>query len=100
MLKSMNEHLAGTGSHDTLRKMRFSQQFCDDLENLTSTITNDIIAFINKDHRDIRFVQNINSVLAFFLGDLLSVMDRGYVFGLIRNYCKQMSNKIVSLPDP
>ena len=30
----------------------------------------------------------------------MSIMDRGYVFGLIKNYCKQMSSKIASLPDP
>lgn len=47
----------------------------------------------------LQFVQNVNSSLAFFLCDLLSVMDRGFVFMLIRNYCKQMSNKIMNLPD-
>ncbi|XP_069991563.1 dedicator of cytokinesis protein 7 isoform X5 [Penaeus vannamei] len=99
MIKSMSEHLARTGRQDTLRKMRFSHQFCDDVENLTNTITNDIIALHNKDVRDTRFVQNVNSSLAFFLCDLLSVMDRGFVFMLIRNYCKQMSNKIMNLPD-
>lgn len=54
MIKSMSEHLARTGRQDTLRKMRFSHQFCDDVENLTNTITNDIIALHNKDVRDTR----------------------------------------------
>lgn len=31
--------------------------------------------------------------------DLLSVMDRGFVFMLIQNYCKQMNGKIALLPD-
>ncbi|XP_071517868.1 dedicator of cytokinesis protein 7 isoform X2 [Panulirus ornatus] len=99
MIKSMTEHLARTSGQDTLRKMRFSHQFSDDVQNLTSSITNDIIALHHKDVKDTRFVQNVNSSLAFFLCDLLSVMDRGFVFMLIQNYCKQMSNKIVSLPD-
>ncbi|XP_068201997.1 dedicator of cytokinesis protein 7 isoform X2 [Palaemon carinicauda] len=99
MIKSMMEHLARTGRQDTLRKMRFSHQFCDDVETLTSTITNDIISYHNKDGVDFKFVQNVNCSLAFFLGDLLSVMDRGYVFMLIRNYCKQMSSKTATLPE-
>ncbi|XP_063863721.1 dedicator of cytokinesis protein 7-like isoform X4 [Scylla paramamosain] len=99
MIKSMIEHLARTGSLDSHRKMRFSHQFCDDIQNLTSSITNDIIAHNTKDVKDTRFVQNINSSLAFFLMDLLSVMDRGFVFMLIHNYCKQMNGKIVLLPD-
>ncbi|KAG0718406.1 Dedicator of cytokinesis protein 7 [Chionoecetes opilio] len=98
MIKSMIEHLARTGGQDSHRKMRFSHQFCDDIQNLTSSITNEIIALNTKDGKDTRFVQNINSSLAFFLMDLLSVMDRGYVFMLIHNYCKQMNSKI-SLPD-
>ena len=33
----------------------------------------------------------LNACLAFFLHDLLSVMDRGYVFTLIRTYMKDLS---------
>ncbi|XP_042203401.1 dedicator of cytokinesis protein 7-like isoform X8 [Homarus americanus] len=99
MIKSMTEHLARSSGQDTLRKMRFSHQFSDDVQNLAASITNDIIALHNKDVKDTRFVQNVNSSLAFFLADLLSVMDRGFVFMLMQNYCKQMSNKIMSLPD-
>lgn len=54
MIKSMIEHLARTGSQDSLRKMRFSHQYCDDIQNLTSSITNDIIAHNIKDVRDTR----------------------------------------------
>ena len=46
-----------------------------------------------------QLIQSLNSSLAFFLFDLLSIMDRGYVFALIRTYCKQMSAKISTLPD-
>lgn len=35
-------------------------------------------------------VERLNTSLAFFLNDLLSVMDRGFVFTLIRAYWKQV----------
>lgn len=35
--------------------------------------------------------EKINISLAFFLYDLLSLMDRGFVFNLIRHYCSQVS---------
>ena len=50
----MCEHLVRSGQQDTPRKLRFSHQFCDDIENLTSAITNDIVASLNRDSRDTR----------------------------------------------
>ena len=35
----------------------------------------------------------LNACLAFFLHDLLSVMDRGYVFTLIRTYMKDLCSR-------
>lgn len=49
--------------------------------------------------KDSRLTQSLNNSLAFFLFDLISILDRGYVFNLIRNYYKQMCAKIASLPD-
>lgn len=49
--------------------------------------------------KDSRLTQSLNNSLAFFLFELLSIMDRGYVFNLIRTYYKQMCAKIASLPD-
>lgn len=34
--------------------------------------------------------EKINISLAFFLYDLLSLMDRGFVFNLIKHYCNQV----------
>ena len=48
----MCEHLVRSGQQDTTRKMRFSHQFCDDIETLSSVITNDIVASLNRDCRD------------------------------------------------
>lgn len=35
-------------------------------------------------------MERLNCSLAFFLNDLLSLMDRGFVFNLIRSYYKQV----------
>uniref|UniRef100_A0AAQ5Z5U1 Dedicator of cytokinesis 6 n=1 Tax=Amphiprion ocellaris TaxID=80972 RepID=A0AAQ5Z5U1_AMPOC len=40
--------------------------------------------------QDVELVERLNSSLAFFLNDLLSLMDRGFVFNLIRSYYKQL----------
>lgn len=40
--------------------------------------------------QDVEVVERLNSSLAFFLNDLLSLMDRGFVFNLIRSYYKQV----------
>lgn len=40
--------------------------------------------------QDVEIVERLNSSLAFFLNDLLSLMDRGFVFNLIRSYYKQV----------
>uniref|UniRef100_A0A3P9HN04 Dedicator of cytokinesis 8 n=1 Tax=Oryzias latipes TaxID=8090 RepID=A0A3P9HN04_ORYLA len=45
-----------------------------------------------------KHLKKIN-LLAFFLYDLMSLMDRGFVFQLVKNYCNQMSAKSVSMPN-
>ncbi|XP_029474486.1 dedicator of cytokinesis protein 7 isoform X5 [Rhinatrema bivittatum] len=49
---------------------------------------------------DTEMIERLNTSLAFFLNDLLSVMDRGFVFSLIKAYYKQVSSKLYSLPNP
>ncbi|CAG2054091.1 unnamed protein product, partial [Timema podura] len=108
IVKSMVEHLAANGSLDAPRKMRFCEQFTDDVTTLVNTITSDIISRYSRDTKVIYkmnltktclFIHSLNTSLAFFLFDVLSIMDRGYVFFLIKTYYKQMSAKISSLPD-
>ncbi|KAG6453982.1 hypothetical protein O3G_MSEX008455 [Manduca sexta] len=96
MIKSMVEYLYWSGAHEAPRKARFPEQFTDDLTTLVNNVTSEIISGYGKNSR---LTQSLNNSLAFFLFDLLSVMDRGYVFNLIRSYYKQMSAKIASLPD-
>lgn len=40
--------------------------------------------------QDTEMIERLNTSLAFFLNDLLSVMDRGFVFSLIKAYYKQV----------
>ena len=59
-----------------------------------------------KDHKIVCFdcqhifqdkMVQLNACLAFFLHDLLSVMDRGYVFTLIRTYMKDLCTRSFDL---
>lgn len=92
----MVEHLAHMHSLDESRKSRFPEQFTDDLTTLVHTVTSEVIAHFLPEPR---LAHTLNTSLAFFLFDLFSVMDRGYVLNQVRSYCKQMSAKIISLPD-
>lgn len=96
IVKSMVEYIWWSGGHEAPRKSRFPEQFTDDVTTLVSNVTSEIISRYGKNGK---LTQSLNNSLAFFLFDLLSIMDRGFVFGLIRTYYKQMSAKIASLPD-
>ncbi|XKL65388.1 hypothetical protein PGB90_008808 [Kerria lacca] len=96
MIKSMVEYLVSINGLDSPRKHRFSEQYLDDISTLVTTFTSDIISGYN---RDAKLIQSMNSSLAFFLFDLLSIADRGFVFMMIKAYYKHMSTKISSLPD-
>jgi hypothetical protein len=96
IIKSMVEHLAHTRSLEAPRKMRFSEQFLDDICSLVHTITAEIIAHSTS---DIRRAHTLNAALAFFFFDLLSICDRGAVFNALRYYNKQLQAKIMSMQD-
>ncbi|ERE75831.1 dedicator of cytokinesis protein 6 [Cricetulus griseus] len=44
--------------------------------------------------------ERLNASLAFFLSDLLSIADRGYIFSLVRAHYKQSSTFSSQAPDP
>lgn len=96
IVKSMVEHLSHARSLDSPRKIRFSDQFLDDISSLVNTITAEIISHSTG---DIRRAHKLNAALAFFIFDLLSICDRGYVFQLLRHYNKQLQAKIMSMQD-
>ena len=87
MIKAMVEHLATTNTLNAPRKRRFSDKFNDDILNMVASFTNEIITKHNKPGKKDR-INRLNACLAFFLHDLLSIMDRGFVFSPIRTYMK------------
>ncbi|KAJ8930196.1 hypothetical protein NQ314_017036 [Rhamnusium bicolor] len=94
--KSMVEHLAHTGSLDAPRKLRFSEQFLDDISTLVHTVTAEIISHSTGETRK---AHKLNAALAFFFFDLLSIADRGWAFQMLRSYNKQLQAKIASIQD-
>lgn len=96
MIKSMIEHLDLTDSLNSPRKGRFPHQFTDDLSTIIHLVTTKVVGFHSSDPKQ---AQSLNTSLAFFIFDLLSIVDRGFVFGLIKNYYKVMIFKNVSIPD-
>ncbi|MEQ2180899.1 hypothetical protein GOODEAATRI_006034 [Goodea atripinnis] len=84
---SMAHHLFLTSKLETPRRQRYPDRFVDDIAALVCAISADIA---NRHHKDVELVERLNNNLAFFLNDLLSLMDRGFVFNLIRSYYKQV----------
>uniref|UniRef100_A0AAX7UDE9 Dedicator of cytokinesis 6 n=1 Tax=Astatotilapia calliptera TaxID=8154 RepID=A0AAX7UDE9_ASTCA len=97
MTKSMAHHLFLTSKLDVPRRQRFPDRFVDDIAALVCAISADIAS---RYHKDVELVERLNSSLAFFLSDLLSLMDRGFVFNLIRSYYKQIANKLHTAQNP
>uniref|UniRef100_A0A4W3I977 Dedicator of cytokinesis 7 n=1 Tax=Callorhinchus milii TaxID=7868 RepID=A0A4W3I977_CALMI len=99
MVKSMVHHLYFSDKLDVPRKSRFPERFMDDIAALISTIAApsvDLFAVL----QDLELIERLNVSLAFFINDLLSVMDRGFVFSLIKSYWKQVSAKLYGLQSP
>ncbi|KAL8178545.1 UNVERIFIED_CONTAM: Dedicator of cytokinesis protein 7 [Gekko kuhli] len=96
MVKSMVHHLYFADKLDAPRKNRFPERFMDDIAALVSTIASDIVSRFQK---DTEMIERLNTSLAFFLNDLLSVMDRGFVFSLIKAYYKQSSGFSTNVQD-
>ncbi|XP_066258807.1 dedicator of cytokinesis protein 7 [Euwallacea similis] len=96
MIKSMVEHLAHTRSLDIPRKSRFPDQFLDDVCSLVQYVTLEII---QHSAGETRKAHKLNSALAFFFFDLLSIADRGWTFQLMRSYTKDIQSKISSNPE-
>ncbi|XP_046894725.1 dedicator of cytokinesis protein 7-like isoform X5 [Hypomesus transpacificus] len=97
MVKSMSHHLFLSSRMDLPRRQRFPDRFVDDIAALVCAISADIAG---RYHKDVELVERLNCSLAFFLNDLLSLMDRGFVFNLIRTYYKQIANKLHTAQNP
>ncbi|KAL0992883.1 hypothetical protein UPYG_G00100510 [Umbra pygmaea] len=97
MTKSMSHHLFLSSRMELPRRQRFPDRFVDDIAALVCAVSADIAG---RYHKDVELVERLNSSLAFFLNDLLSLMDRGFVFNLTRSYYKQIANKLQSAQNP
>uniref|UniRef100_A0AAZ3Q3S5 Dedicator of cytokinesis 8 n=1 Tax=Oncorhynchus tshawytscha TaxID=74940 RepID=A0AAZ3Q3S5_ONCTS len=96
LVKSMAQHVS-LEKQDVPRRSRFSDRFKDDVTTIVSVVTAEIGTILVKQQK-LEQAEKVNISLAFFLYDLLSLMDRGFVFILVKNYCNQMSTKTVSMP--
>ncbi|KAM4039640.1 dedicator of cytokinesis protein 6 isoform 7-T7 [Anomaloglossus baeobatrachus] len=97
MTKSMTLHLHNSERLDAPRAQRFPERFVDDISALVCNVCTEITGRYLK---DAELAERLNSSLAFFLTDLLSLMDRGFVFHLLRSYYKQINSKLPKAPNP
>ncbi|XP_065573211.1 dedicator of cytokinesis protein 6-like isoform X2 [Artemia franciscana] len=95
IIKSMVFHLNELDLLHSPRKHRFPDRFLDDLSRLVSLSTTEIVSKVQKEGKDSKVLASLNAHLAFFMYDLFSVMDRGFVFSLVRSYSNQMSDEKV-----
>ncbi|XP_063752752.1 LOW QUALITY PROTEIN: dedicator of cytokinesis protein 8 [Eleginops maclovinus] len=98
LVKSMAQHVSELDKQNVPRRSRFSDRFKDDITTIVSVVTAEIGTILVKQQKEVEQAEKVNISLAFFLYDLLSLMDRGFVFQLVKNYCNQMSAKSVSMP--
>ncbi|XP_036434251.1 dedicator of cytokinesis protein 8 isoform X2 [Colossoma macropomum] len=97
LVKSMAQHVTQMEKLAVPRKNRFSDRFKDDITTIVNVVTAEIGTILVKQQKELDQAEKVNISLAFFIYDLMSLMDRGFVFNLVRNYCNQMSAKSVSM---
>ncbi|BFF96110.1 dedicator of cytokinesis protein 6 [Drosophila madeirensis] len=96
IVKSMIEHLHNSNTLNAPRKNRFPHQYNDDLSTLVHLVTTKVVGYHSNEPK---LAQSLNASLSFFIFDVLSIMDRGFVFGLIKTYTKVLISKNASIPD-
>ncbi|XP_023572954.1 dedicator of cytokinesis protein 6 isoform X1 [Octodon degus] len=97
MVKSMALHLILGQKLDTPRRLRFPGRFLDDIMGIVGSVGLEVMTRV---HKDTELAERLNASLAFFLSDLLSLVDRGFVFSLIRAHYKQVGTRLQSAPNP
>ena len=96
IVRSMVVHLSELGTLESMRKMRFSPQFSDDVATLVSALTTEVI---NRCSKDGKVASNLVSSIGNFLSDLLSIMDRGFVLSLVRATCCSLVDASMHVQD-
>ncbi|XP_046442972.1 dedicator of cytokinesis protein 7-like isoform X3 [Daphnia pulex] len=99
MVKSMVEYLGSSQKLDSPRKQRFPERFLEDIGRLVSLVTVEILSRQRRDGGESKSALSLNIHLSFFLHDLLSVMDRGFVFSLIRCYIRTLAEDKALYPN-
>uniref|UniRef100_A0A8B9K2U0 Dedicator of cytokinesis 8 n=1 Tax=Astyanax mexicanus TaxID=7994 RepID=A0A8B9K2U0_ASTMX len=97
LVKSMAQHVSQMEKQAVPRKSRFSDRFKDDITTIVNVVTAEIGTILVKQQKELDQAEKVNISLAFFVYDLMSLMDRGFVFNLVKNYCNQMSAKSVTM---
>ncbi|XP_051525356.1 dedicator of cytokinesis protein 8-like isoform X1 [Myxocyprinus asiaticus] len=97
LVKSMCQHVSQLDKKAIPRRNRFSDRFKDDITTIVNVVTAEIGNILVKQQKELEQAEKVNVSLAFFLYDLMSLMDRGFVFQLVKNYCNQMAAKSVNM---
>ncbi|XP_025059614.1 dedicator of cytokinesis protein 6-like [Alligator sinensis] len=97
MTKSLALHLHRAGRLEAPRRLRLPQRFADDVAALVCALSTEVAA---RCHQDMELAERLNTSLGCFLADLLSLMDRGFVLGLVRAYYKQVGARLATAPNP
>ncbi|XP_078411952.1 dedicator of cytokinesis protein 7-like isoform X1 [Cetorhinus maximus] len=92
LIKSMSQYLSDTDRWNSPPKLRFSESF----SSIIYTIVNTGTEFVK--HQDAEITEMTNLSLGFFLNDLLSLMDRGFVLRLICRHHRELLDKAVAQP--
>lgn len=87
----MVEYLSTCNRQFLPRKMRFREAFLDNVTEVCRILTQEVVERAAKDHRQSRFM---NTSLAFFARDALSILDRTFVAGLLRQYNREMAHSL------
>uniref|UniRef100_A0A336LXY2 CSON007578 protein n=2 Tax=Culicoides sonorensis TaxID=179676 RepID=A0A336LXY2_CULSO len=86
IVKSMAQFLINSGRIKMHRNERFSQEYLTRIENLFKTL----VPYLIQRHKDLPDeTKQLNKSLSVFVKRCLTLMDRGFVFKLIRLYMNQ-----------
>ncbi|KAL5265112.1 hypothetical protein ACHWQZ_G006003 [Mnemiopsis leidyi] len=95
IIKSMAQHLSKLPSKGKSRMSWFPKDFKDDLNRLLKLVSGKILGTVATNPP---YAQFVNKSLAYFLQDLFSLMDRGFVFELVKMYWICMEDETPNIP--
>ncbi|XP_032903041.1 dedicator of cytokinesis protein 7-like isoform X1 [Amblyraja radiata] len=87
LVKSMSQYVSDTVGWSSSRSLRYPEHF----PGIIYTLVNIATEFVK--HQDPEITDLTNLSLGFFLNDLLSLMDRGFVLRMISHHHKELSDK-------